>query len=133
MKFNGSIEFIEFELLIRIINEAFPIENIIEKIRVFGEEVNIDSENIELYVHNQSHNSVNFIGNKGSFVIQGNIKLELKNALKELNKLMAGTTKNGHHYNFDIYPDEKDESFELNLRSPDYDKYMDQINKKHRS
>lgn len=133
MKFNGSIEYIDFNILTEIIKETFPQEKVVDKIRIIGEEISIQSISIELYGHNQMHNSTKYVDNKGSFVIQGNIKLELVESLREINSIMSNALKKGYHYNIDIYPDVNDESFELNLRSPGYDIYMNQMSKKHGS
>jgi hypothetical protein len=130
MKFLGSIQFIEYEKLNLLIHELYLKESIRFKIRALGEEINVDSETIELYIYGQHHEKKYFLNGRGHYLVQGNIKEQLLESLIELNRLMQGCQKAGYHYIFDIYPDPDDEGLEMHLRSPGYDLYMDEMNKK---
>jgi len=65
MKFLGTIEYLDFDSLKKLFSEIFPNEVVKSKVRVIGEEVNIDSNLIELYAHNQHHESKFYYKDKG--------------------------------------------------------------------
>ena len=130
MKFLGTIEFIDFDSLKKLLSEIFPNEVVRSKVRVFGEEINIESDRIELYVHNQHHDSQFNYKDKGSYIVQGEIKSELLSSLKIFAKILSKIQRSGFHYNFDIYPDKEDESFEMYLRSINYEIFMNEMKRK---
>lgn len=130
MKFLGTIEYIDFESFTKLIGKLFPNEEVNSKVRVIGEEVNIDSDRIELYAHNQHHESKSCYKGKGSYIIQGEIKSELLSSLKTFAKTLSSIQQSGFHYNFDIYPDENDDSFEMYLRSINYELFMNDMKRK---
>lgn len=130
MKFLGTIEYIDFDSLKKLLREIFPNEIVKSKVRVIGEEVNINSERIDIYVHNQHHDSQFYYKNKGSYIVQGEIKSELLSSLKIFAKILSEIQQSGFHYNFDIYPDKEDESFEMYFRSIKYEIFMNEMKQK---
>lgn len=130
MKFLGTTEYIDFESLDKLINKLFPEEEVKSKVRVIGEEINIESDRIELYCYNQHHESKFYYKDKGPYIIQGEIKSELLSSLKMFSKTLSEIQQAGFYCNFDIYPDEEDESFEMYLRSINYEIFMNDMKQK---
>ena len=127
----GSIEYITFEQLKSFANQCFSEQVVTPKIRIFGEQITIIGANHEL---NFSSSSVdNIFEGRSSYIIEGELKMEIIDYLRELQRICDVLNKCGYHFNIDYFPDKNDNSFEMNIRSQKYWNFMEEIKLKRKN
>lgn len=119
MRINGSIDFIELEDLKQLLNKIFAGNRVEYKTRIFGDEFRIFDESYELYVSTFDPIN-NFPMKKPRFIIEGNIIMELSEALREVHRITNQIRQADIGYCITIYPIEGDEMVDIELRSVQY-------------
>jgi len=97
----------------------FVGHNVQYKSRLVGDEFKIIDDKYELFIETFIPSS-QYLMKKPRYSIEGDINLDLANALKEFHNLVRIIKQNGTHFCISYYPDKDDESIELELRSVGY-------------
>lgn len=119
MRINGTIEFIELEDLKKLINKMFSGHQVEYKARIFGDEFRIIDNKYELYISTFDPTN-QFPMKKPRFAFEGNIKMELSEAMKEIHRIINQLRSDEFGYCITIYPIEGDENIDFELRSVQY-------------
>lgn len=126
MRINGSIDFIELEDLKQLLNKIFAGYRVEYKTRIFGDEFRIFDESYELYVSTFDPTN-KFPMKKPRFSIEGNIIMELSEALREIHRITNQIRLADIGYCITIYPIEGDETVDIELRSVQYYNLYEQM------
>lgn len=116
MRINGTIDFIELEDLKNLLDRIFESDKVEHKIRIFGDDFKIINEQYEIYIG--TFDVIKMI--KPRFSIEGNIKMSLKDSLREIHRITNLIRSQDVEYCITIYPIDNDENIDIELRSLHY-------------
>ena len=126
MRINGTIDFIELEELKILLHDIFAGEDVIHKIRIFGDEFKIINAFHELYVMSFDPTNQNPM-KKPRFSFEGDIKMDKQESVIEFNRITKVLNKNKSTYCIAYYPNEKDVKEEIEVMSENYWTTFDQM------
>jgi hypothetical protein len=128
MRINGTIDFVELEDLKLLLSDIFKGHKIQYKARVFGDEFKIIDDDYEFYISTFDPTN-QYPMKKPRYSFEGEIKLELKESLKEIYRITSKIISKNVGYCISIFPIEDDESVDIELRSVKYYELYEQMKK----
>ncbi len=119
MRISGTIDFIELEELKILLKNMFTGDQVVHKIRVLGDEFKIINKIHELYVSTFDPTNQNPM-KKPRFSFEGDIKMNLAESIVELRRITKALNNNKLIYCIAYYPNENDDTQEIEVMSENY-------------
>lgn len=119
MRICGTIDFLELEELKELLSKLFAQTTVKHKVRIFGDEFRVFDDIYELHINTFDPKNKNPM-KKPRFLIEGDIKLSIKESIIEFNRIIKFLEENKSIYCIAYYPNEEDDSEEVELVSSNY-------------
>lgn len=121
-KFCAVIERISWEELLKLLRNIFTRDKMNERIRLFGEEITYKDENIEIYVHTATSQSVQ---KSSAYLLEGTFFGPLDQEKVYFSKWFDILSSNSTPYSFEFFEEDSEGNMIFDseeVRHPDYGK-----------
>lgn len=119
MRICGTIDFLDLDELKTLLSKVFDGFDVKHKVRIFGDEFKVIDNIYELYINTFDPTNQNPM-KKPRFLFEGDIKLDTEESITELNRIIKILEQNECIFCIAYYPNENDDSEEVEIMSNDY-------------